>query len=85
MLFSLFSEWLLKNPFTAEVAVTKVHFLWAAEQKKIIRNWDKCAEYYSVGAALSVLMGNSFEDIIYTLLAYSFSFVLLLVVTSPFF
>lgn len=51
----------------------------------MIKNWDKCAENYSADADLSVLMDSFFEDIIYTVLAYTFSFVLLLAVTSQFF
>lgn len=51
----------------------------------MIKNWDKWAENYSADADISVLMDNFFEDIIYTVLAYSFSFVLLLAVTSQFF
>lgn len=51
----------------------------------MIKNWDKCAENYSADADLSVLMDSFFEDIIYTVLAYTFSFVLLLALTSQFF
>ena len=53
--------------------------------EKMIKNWDKCAENCSADADLSVLMDDFFEDIIYTVLAYSFSFVILPAVTSQFF
>lgn len=85
VLFSLSKEWLAKNPSIVKVAVTEVPFLWAAEEKKITKNQDKYAENYSADADLFVLMGNFLEDTLCTLLAYSFSFVLLLAVTSQFF
>lgn len=48
-------------------------------------NQDKYAKNCSADADLSVLMGNFLEDTLYTALAYSFSFVLLLAVKSQFF
>lgn len=50
-----------------------------------MKNQVKYAENYSADADLSVLMGNFLEDTLYIVLAYSFSLVHLLAVTSQFF
>lgn len=55
------------------------------KRKKVMMNQDKYAKNCSADADLSVLMGNFLEDTLYTALAYSFSFVLLLAVKSQFF
>lgn len=50
-----------------------------------MKNQDKYAENYFAHSDLSVLMDNFLEATLYTVLEYSFSFVLLLAVTSEFF
>lgn len=50
-----------------------------------MKNQEKYAKNYSADADLSALMGNFLEDTLYTALAYTFSFVLLLAVISWFF
>lgn len=77
----------LKNLPQQKLQLLRIISCEQQNRKKIIKNWDKCAENYSadLSADLSVLMDNFFEDIMYTLLAYSFSFVLLPAVNSQFF
>lgn len=73
-----------KNPSIVKMQLLMFLSCEQQKRKKITKNQDKYAENYSADADLSVLMGNFIEDTLYTVVAYSFSFVLLLAVTSEF-